>query len=375
MRILIAPDKFKESLGAAAVAENIAVGLRAVWPEADLMLLPVADGGEGTAAAICAAAGGEWHSCQVHDALGDIVTARYATLANGRTTVLEASEAIGLWRVPVGRRDLLRASSFGFGELLLATARGGAKKLIVGLGGSSTNDGGFGLARALGFRFLADDDELTGGPADLLRLTKIVPPKFLPLPKITAAADVRNPLLGDDGGTRTYGPQKGATPEQLEILEQALTKLADIVTRDLGCDFRTRPGAGAAGGLGFALLSFCQAELREGFEVVADAIQLEEKIRKADIVITGEGRLDAQTLSGKAPAGVARLARRCGKRCYAIVGQTEESAELRALFDGISALANASVTAADAVVNAPQLLRDRARDLGKELLRLHPQRP
>ena len=369
MRILIAPDKFKESLGAVAVAENVAAGLRETLPQAEIVLLPLADGGEGTAEAISAAAGGEWHSCQVHDALGKRVTARYATLAKARTTVLEVSEAIGLSRIPPGQRDLLRASSFGVGELLLAAARGNVGKLIVGLGGSATNDGGFGMARALGFRFLADDDELSGGPADLLRLTKIVPPKCLPLPNVIAAADVRNPLLGNNGATRTYGPQKGGTPEQLEILERALAKLADIVTRDLGCDFRERAGAGAAGGLGFGLMSFCGANLRPGFEVVAEAIQLEEKIRGADIVITGEGRLDAQTLEGKAPAGVARLARRFGKKVYAIAGQTEENDELRALFDDIATLANGSVTAAEAIARAPELLRNCARDLGKKLQR------
>ncbi|HMJ04974.1 MAG TPA: glycerate kinase [Chthoniobacterales bacterium] len=365
MRILVAPDKFKGSLGAAAVAANIAAGLRETLPDADIALQPIADGGEGTVAVIAAAAGGSWHSCEVQDAAGDLVMARYATIDEGKNAVLETSEAAGLWRIPTEHRDPMRASSHGVGELILATMRAGAREMIVGLGGSATNDGGLGMARALGFRFLAEAEELIGGPGDLLRLTRIAAPDSLRLPKITIAADVRNRLLGETGATRTFGRQKGAAPEQIETLEKALAKLADIVTRDLGCDFRDQAGAGAAGGLGFGLLSFCRAELRPGFEVVAEMIGLEEKIRGADIVITGEGRLDAQTLAGKAPAGVAKLARRWRKKVYAIVGQLEESTQILALFDGIAVLRTPQLSCADAMKNAPQLLRERASELGR----------
>src|SRR5207248_1078290 len=180
--------------------------------------------------------------------------------------------------------------------------------------------------------------------------------------KIVAACDVRNPLLGENGATRTFGPQKGAIPEKLEILERALTKLADTVTRELGCDFRNNPGAGAAGGLGFGLMSFCRAELRLGFDVVADAVELEEKIKRAEVVITGEGKLDSQTLEGKAPAGVARLARKFGKRVFAVVGRAAPDQQVRDIFDGVYELGGS-------IPQAKELLREQAREFGTSLKR------
>jgi glycerate kinase len=364
MRILIVPDKFKGSLGADRVADCIAGGVREVLPGAVITCLPIADGGEGTATAICSAAGGEWHSCEVQDAFGAIVRARYCTIDGGQTAVMEISEACGLWRVPTGMRDPDRASSFGAGELLLRAIGAGAKKIIIGLGGSATNDGGFGLARALGFRFLdADGRELDGVVSDLVRLARIEPPKTVPWPEIIAAADVRNPLLGARGATRVFGPQKGADAAQVQLLEAALTRLADVVARDLGTDFRGQPGAGAAGGLGFGLLSFCAASVRPGFDIVAEFTNLEEAVRAADVVITGEGRLDAQTLDGKAPAGVARLARKLGKRVHAIVGAIDEAPGLRELFDGVSTLVTPETLSDVALAETATLLRERAREL------------
>ena len=278
MRILIAPDKFKGSLGAMQVANHIAAGFREVVPQAELEIAPVADGGEGTAEVICQAGAGEWVACSAHDALGNTISARYCWLADG-PAVMEMSEAAGWRQRTSGIRDPLRANTFGVGEMLLDATRRAARQVIVGLGGSATNDGGFGMARALGFRFFANQIELTEGPAELAGLTKVARPEGLRLPRISAAADVRNPLLGKRGATRVFGPQKGASPEQIVILEQALTKLADVVARNLGCEFRNTPGAGAAGGLGFGLMSFCGAELRSGFEVVAEIIQLEQKVR------------------------------------------------------------------------------------------------
>ena len=366
MRILVAPDKFKGSLGAREVAENIAAGLREALPEAAIVLLPIADGGEGTAEVICAAAHGEWASCPAHDANGVPITARYAMLAHGETAVLETSEAIGLWRIPAEERAPLRASSFGAGEMLLHAARRGAKKIIVGLGGSATNDGGFGMARALGFRFLDQNGtELTGTVAELRGLARIETPLLPDFPTIIAAVDVQNPLLGQRGATRVYGLQKGSSGAELDLLEEALTHLADVVARDFGVDHRDVPGAGAAGGLGFGLLSFASAALRPGFDVVAECIGVEEAVRNADVVITGEGRMDSQTLEGKAPAGIANVARRLGKRIYAIVGQLEDSQELRGLFDGISVLSDRNVD--EAIAAAPGLLRERARELGQNL--------
>ena len=362
MRILVAPDKFKSSLGAREVAENIAAGLREALPEAGIVLLPIADGGEGTAEVICVAAHGEWASCPAHNANGGSITARYVMLAGGETAVLETSEAIGLWRIATEEPAPLRASSFGAGEMLLHAARRGAHRIIVGLGGSATNDGGFGMARALGFRFLDHNGtELTGTVSELRGLARIEAPLWPDFPTIIAAVDVQNPLLGKRGATRVYGSQKGSSAAELDLLEGALTHLADVVARDFGVDHRDVPGAGAAGGLGFGLLSFASATLRPGFDVVAECIGVEEAVRNADVVITGEGRMDAQTLEGKAPAGIARLARRFGKKIYAIVGQLEDGQELRGLFDGISVLSDPNVD--EAIAAAPRLLRERAREL------------
>ena len=380
MRILIAPDKFKGSLSAQQVAENIALGIRDVIPDAQIEIAPVADGGEGTAEVICKARGGEWVTCHAHGPLGNPIEARYVWLSENASAVIEMSEAAGLRALKDGVRDVLRANTFGVGEMLLDGAKRGAREIIVGVGGSVTNDGGFGMARALGFRFFTGEREIeNGGPAELIGLARIEAPVAAgvsratilrsepasasggPLQiRIAAACDVKNPLLGQNGATRTFGPQKGATPDELEILERALTRLADTVTRELGCDFRNNPGAGAAGGLGFGLMSFCSGELRPGFDVVADAVELHEKIRSADVVITGEGKLDRQTLEGKAPAGVARLARKFGKRVFAVVGRAAPDQHVRDTFDGVYELGGS-------IPQARELLRERARELGAAL--------
>ncbi|HEX8280263.1 MAG TPA: glycerate kinase [Chthoniobacterales bacterium] len=354
VKFLIAPDKFKGSLAARAIAEAIAAGIRDSLPHAEITLLPIADGGEGTAEVICAATGGEWHECEVHDPLGRLVVARYCTIENGGTAVMEMSEASGLWRLAEDERDPLITSSFGTGEMLLDAAQRGAKEIIIGLGGSATNDGGTGMARALGFHFVdADGVDLPPFPTDLLRLARIEAPAELRLPAITAAVDVRNPLLGERGATRVFAPQKGAKPEDLESLERALTRLADVV----GGEHRDAPGAGAAGGLGFALLAFCGAELRSGFDVVAERVDLRAAIRDADVIITGEGRLDAQTREGKAPAGVAKLAAAAGKRVFAIVG--DSTGEADALFDRVLVVGS--------IDRAVDLVRLRARELARTL--------
>jgi glycerate 2-kinase len=365
VRVLIAPDKFKGSLNAREVAECIATGLRDVLPGATIEIVPVADGGEGTADVICQACAGEWVTCLAHDALGRAIMARYVWVPDRSLAVMEMSDAAGMSRIALLDRDPLRADTYGVGEMLLDAAHRGAREIIIGLGGSATNDGGFGMARALGFRFFADQHELTNGPGELLSLARIVP--LQQLPRIIGAADVRNPLLGARGATRTFGPQKGATPEQLEILEEALGQLADVVARDLGCDFRETAGAGAAGGLGFGLMSFCGATIRPGFELVAEMLDLEAFIERADVVITGEGSLDEQTLEGKAPAGVARLARKLGKRVFAIVGRATPDPGVLQVFDGVFALATPSVTPEEAIARAPELMRERGRELGELL--------
>ncbi|MEO5722441.1 MAG: glycerate kinase [Chthoniobacterales bacterium] len=363
MRVLIAPDKIKGSLGARAAAENIAAGMRAVLPEAEFILLPIADGGEGTAELIRDALQGDSRTCEVHDANGAAVSATFAMC--GAIAVMETSQAIGLWRIPPAARSPTRASSFGAGEMLRHAAECGAREIIVGLGGSATNDGGFGLARALGFRFFGGDGkELAGAVPELLRLTRVEPPAGLVLPAIIAAVDVQNPLLGERGATRIFGTQKGASPEEIELLEAALTHLAEVSARDLGIDCRNLDGAGAAGGLGFGLATFAGARLRPGFEVVAEFLGLEKAVAMSDFVITGEGRLDLQTLEGKAPAGVARMARKIGRKCYAIVGQCEDAPELRQIFSGIAIL---GVEAEGDAMATARLLREHAGTLAAEL--------
>jgi glycerate 2-kinase len=362
--ILVAPDKFKGSLTAGEVAENIAIGLRDVLPNAVITTLPVADGGEGTASSISQARGGEEVSCPAHDAIGREIEPNYFWLADPQTAVMEMSAAAGLWRIAPDQCDLLRADTFGVGEMIKDAVGRGAKELLIGLGGSATNDGGFGAAQALGFRFLANEHEVET-PAELVNLARIKKPAQ-PIPaKIVAAVDVRNPLLGPRGATRTFGPQKGGTPEQIETLEAALARLADVAASDLGCDFRDKPGAGAAGGFGFGLMTFCGATVKSGFDLVAELIGLRAAIAKADVVITGEGRLDEQTLEGKAPAGVASLARASGKRVFAIAGSSSEAPALRDQFEAIVILARPPITPAESVARAAELLQERARELAR----------
>jgi glycerate 2-kinase len=373
MRILVAPDKFKGSLSAAEVAQHIAAGLREALPAANVTTLPIADGGEGTATVICPATDGEWRECNVHDPLGRLVAARYCVIENGATAVMEMSAAAGLWRVPEQLRNPETASSSGVGEMLIHAARGGAQRILIGLGGSATNDGGVGMARALGFRFLDKEGaELGHAVTELLQLHRIERPAESPLPAITAAADVRNPLLGANGATRTYAAQKGADANQIERLELALARLAHVVARELGGAAAEILASGAAGGLGFGLLAFCGAAIRSGFDVVAERVGLEAAVRNADVIVTGEGRIDAQTLEGKAPAGVAKLARKHGKRVLAIAGEFRAAPGWESLFDHVFSLVDANVTTEEAMKRPAELLRKRACEAG---VRLRSQRP
>jgi glycerate kinase len=384
VRILIAPDKFKGALNAREVAENIAKGLRDMLPDAEIGILPMADGGEGTAEVICDARGGSWLKCKAHDPLGREIDARYAWIESGKIAVMEMSEAAGMRRLTQSERDPLRANTFGVGEMLLDAANRSAHEITIGLGGSATNDGGFGMARALGFRFLStvaltrylfarlrgeslDAPELSGSVIELRTLERIKKPEELSLPRIIAAADVRNWLTGEKGATRTFGPQKGATADQVEQMDLALVRLADVVEQDFGFDYQNQPGAGAAGGLGFGLMSFCGAKIRPGFDVVAEAAGLESKIKDADVVITGEGSLDRQTLEGKTPAGVARLARKFGKPVFAIVGRASKDRKVREIFDGVYENARRGMSQEENMRCAAELLCENAQELAKTL--------
>ncbi len=383
MRILIAPDKFKGALNAREVAENIAKGLRDALPDAKIDIVPMADGGEGTAEAICEARGGSWLKCKAHDPFGREIEARYAWIEDGKLAVTEMSEAAGMRRLSESERDPVRASTFGVGEMILDATSRGPNEIIIGLGGSATNDGGFGMATALGYRFFANGNELTGPMSELAKLTKIkaptvaarVPPpdstlqltRLPPKLKIIAAVDVQNPLLGENGATRVFGPQKGASEDELNVLERALTRLADVVAEEFGFDYRDRPGAGAAGGLGFGLMSFCGATIRPGFDVVAEAVGLESKMKGVDVVITGEGSLDRQTLEGKTPAGVARLARKLGRKIFAIAGRYDGNQQVQELFDEVYQLARSGVSEKEQMKHAGELLREKARELARDL--------
>jgi glycerate kinase len=382
MTILIAPDKFKGSLSAREVAENIALGLRDVLPDARIDIVPMADGGEGTAEVIFGALHGSWVNCRAHDPLDRQIEARYAWIANCKFAVMEMSEAAGMRRLAENERDSLRANTFGVGEMLLDAAQHGVEEIIIGLGGSATNDGGFGMARALGFQFFAGDKELTGDVRELQKLTRIQAPvvagvspasstsqpiRLPPQLKIIAAVDVRNPLLGANGAIHVFGPQKGATPDKIDVLERALTNLADVVSKDLDVDYRNEAGAGAAGGLGFGLMSFCGAKIRPGFDVVAESVELESKMKGADVVITGEGSLDRQTLEGKTPAGVARLARKLGKPVFAIVGRASDDRQVREIFDDVYVLVQPEMSEKENMTRAAEFLREKACQLAKRL--------
>ena len=387
MKILIAPDKFKGALNARDAAQNIAKGLLDVMPDAQIEVVPMADGGEGTAEAICDARGCSWIECNAHDPLRREIDARYGWIDQEKLAVMEMSEAAGMRRLSESERDPIRATTVGAGEMILEATKRGANEIIIGLGGSATNDGGFGMARALGFRFLSNEKELTGAVTELEQLTEIILPEKLVgalvssaqpndrwltqpplqhvLPKIIAAVDVKNPLLGENGATRVFGPQKGASESDLDKLERALTRLADVVATEFGFDYRDEAGAGAAGGLGFGLLSFCGATIRPGFKVVAQAVGLEAKMKDADLVITGEGSLDRQTLEGKTPAGVAELARKLHKPVFAIVGRASEDRELREIFDGIYQNARPGMSQQENMKRAAELLRENARELAE----------
>jgi glycerate kinase len=368
MRILIAPDKFKGTLNAQEAAQNIAKGLLDVLPDAQIEIVPMADGGEGTAEAVCDARGCTWLECKAHDPLWREIDARYGWTDQEKLAVMEMSEAAGMRRLSESERDPIRASTLGVGEMILDASKRGAKEIIIGLGGSATNDGGFGMARALGFQFFGEGENEIQSVAELPLLKRIERPKEqdeLKRLRIVAAVDVKNPLLGENGATRVFGPQKGASKNDLENLERALMRLADVVVTEFGFDYRNDAGAGAAGGLAFGLLSFCHATIRPGFEVVAEAVGLESKVKDADLVITGEGSLDRQTLEGKTPAGVAGLARKLHKPVFAIVGRATEDQELRELFDGIYENARPGMNQQENMKRAAELLRENARELAE----------
>lgn len=368
VKIVIAPDSFKESLSAPDAAAAIARGVKAACPDARTVCIPMADGGEGTVQAVLAAVGGQARQHRVNDALGRPVDAAWGLLDDG-TALIEIAAAAGLERIALARRDPIRSSSHGVGELILAALDAGADHIILGLGGSATNDAGAGMLTALGLRLLdSEGRRLPPGGGALGRLDRIdtrgLDPRLAQTP-IDIASDVDNPLCGPQGASRVFGPQKGATPEQVLALDTMLGHFADVCARQLGNDHRHDVGAGAAGGLGFAAKTFLNARLRSGVDIVAELNGLRQAMAGAALAFTGEGRMDAQTLRGKTPAGVARIARQVGVPVVALAGSLGEGYE--ALHElGISAafsLAPGPITLRQALADAERLLHDRARDV------------
>ncbi|HZR09519.1 MAG TPA: glycerate kinase [Myxococcales bacterium] len=362
MKVVVAPDSYKGSLSALAVAEAIERGVRAVFPAAEVVKVPIADGGEGTVDALVVATSGRTMETTVHGPLGESVAARWGVLGGGTTAVIEMAAASGLPLVPPGKRDPRVTSTRGTGELLRAALDAGLRHLVIGIGGSATNDGGAGLARALGARFLdASGRELPDGGAALARLARIelegLDPR-LGEATILVACDVDNPLTGPRGASAVYGPQKGATPSRVRELDAALARYGDIARAATGRDVAALPGAGAAGGLGAGLLYFTPAQLRPGVEIVLEITGFDARVRDADLVITGEGRTDFQTAMGKAPVGVAAAARRHGVPVICLSGGLGEGAD-DVLAKGIDALASttpAPMTLEEAIARGAALV-------------------
>lgn len=358
MRILLALDKFKGSLTATAAAEAVRRGLERAGVQAEYAHCPIADGGEGFTEAVLSCVGGQWLQAPVHDAQGRPTHARYGIITRqGHTeAVMEMSAASGLAMVSDLPLAPERASTRGTGEMMRHAMSQGVQRLLIGIGGSATNDGGTGMAAALGVRFLDETGvHVEDLPASLERVTRIAPGPATPC-EVVVACDVTNPLLGEHGCTRVYGPQKGV--RDFDFFEQRMARLADLVQRDLGTDHRHEAGAGAAGGLGYGLMSFCRARLQSGFDLVAEVTGLREHIAQADLVITGEGKLDAQTLHGKGPLGVADLARQAGRRIVGIGGLVDASPELRRRFDALVQVKPEHIPIPEAIQRAAELLED-----------------
>jgi glycerate 2-kinase len=323
-RIAIAPNAFKGTLTVAEAAQCIERGLRKALPGISTVKIPMADGGDGTVAAILAATGGRLMKCPVHDPLGRKIKSSFGLDGKGKTAVIEMATASGLSLLKPSERDPLNTTTFGTGELIRAALDGNAKQILIGIGGSATNDCGTGMARALGVKFLdAQNREIPDGGGSLHKLARIDMSGLDPRLKrvqISIACDVKNPLYGPRGAAHVFGPQKGATPEIVNFLDVGLKRLAAIIKKDLDISVAQMPGAGAAGGLGAGLVAFLNGHMKPGIEVVVDAVGLEQKLAGCDLVITGEGRFDGQSAFGKAPTGVAKVAKRLGLPVIAICG-------------------------------------------------------
>ena len=373
MKIVIAPDSYKESLSALEVASAIEAGFRDIFPDACYVKLPVADGGEGTVEAMVAATQGSIVRLAVTGPLGAEVDAFYGLSGDEHTAFIEMAAASGLELVPAAQRDPLITTSYGTGELIKNALDRGVEHFIIGIGGSATNDGGAGMMQALGARLLDKQGEQIGfGGGTLPELDRIDISNLdhrIAQCRFEVACDVTNPLTGDQGASAIFGPQKGATPELVQQLDRALAHYAEIIHRDLDIDVLHIPGGGAAGGMGAALHAFCQAELRRGIEIVTEALGLAEQVKDATLVITGEGRIDSQTINGKVPIGVAKVAKRFNKPVIGIAGSL--TADVGVVHqhgvDAVFSVLYSICSLEEALGNAGQNVRMTARNIAASL--------
>lgn len=373
MKIVIAPDSYKESLSAMDVATQIEAGFREIYPDAEYVKLPVADGGEGTVEAMVAATGGRKIKISVTGPTGKPVMAHFGLTGNQHCAVIEMASASGLECIAPEERNPLITTSYGTGELIRAALDLGVTEFIIGLGGSATNDGGAGMLQALGIHLLDKSGHDIGKGGQCLSELEYVDvsgmdPRLQHC-RITVACDVTNPLTGPQGASAIFGPQKGANPAMVRFLDENLKHYAEVIARQTGKDVEFAPGAGAAGGLGAALLAFLNAELRSGIDIVTEAVGLEKAIVNADLVITGEGRIDSQSIKGKVPVGVAKLAKRYNKPVIGIAGSL--SSDVAVVYehgiDCVFSVLNKVCTLEDALSNAAENVRLTARNIAATL--------
>ncbi len=370
MKIVIAPDSFKESLTALEVANAIEEGLKEVLPNSQLVKVPMADGGEGTVQSLVDATGGRIATVTVTGPLGNRVEASYGLLGDGKTAAIEMASASGIQLVPINKRNPMLTTTWGTGELIKVALDIGVEKVIIGIGGSATNDGGAGMLQALGVNLLDEaGNQIPRGGAGLEKLTRIDLTSIdrrLQEINLVVACDVDNPLTGPSGASAIYGPQKGATQEQIVQLDRNLAHYAAIIRRDLGKDIEEIPGAGAAGGLGAGFLAFLSAELKRGGDLVIEATKLEDALRDADLVITGEGGINHQTVHGKTPICVAKIAKKYGVPVIAIAGSL--SGDYKDLYnhgiDAIFSIVSGIMSLEEALENGYENVKNTARNLG-----------
>ena len=373
MKIVIAPDSFKGSLTAAEAAEAIETGFRAVYPDAEYVKVPMADGGEGTVQSLVDATSGTIITQLVSGPMGDMVAGFFGILGDRQTAVIEMAAASGIHWVRPKERDVFLASSFGTGQLINAALDRGCDKLIVGLGGSATNDGGIGMMKALGAQFFDQDGvQLAADVRALLQLASIdlqyLDPR-LDKTEIVVACDVDNPLCGENGAAMVFGPQKGATEEDIAVLDQALTRYGDILSANAGRDIASEPGAGAAGGMGAAFIGLIDAVLKPGVDIVIEIVDLANSLVDANLVITGEGRVDNQTIHGKTPTGVAKVAKSCNLPVICITGSVEDGADFthQLGIDEIYSVTEGDYDLTEVLIEAEHKLTQAAQKIAKSL--------